>query len=113
MRGGLARRALGAPTPDRKRLTSSCSRGSGERQDQSADVRWGALAQFFHWTIVVLIITQFVLALYAEDLHGMKKLAVLATHKSIGITILMLAVLRVLWRLFNPIPALPTSPTTT
>lgn len=76
---------------------------------RNTTVRWGALAQFFHWTIVVLIITQFVLALYAEDLHGMKKLAILATHKSIGITILMLAVLRVLWRLFNPIPALPTT----
>jgi cytochrome b561 len=76
---------------------------------RNTTVRWGALAQFFHWTIVVLIITQFVLAFYAEDLHGMKKLAILARHKSIGITILMLAVLRLAWRLFNPGPALPTT----
>jgi cytochrome b561 len=56
---------------------------------------------------VVLIITQFILALTAEDLQGVKKLAVLATHKSFGITILMLATLRVLWRLNNPTPPLP------
>jgi cytochrome b561 len=74
---------------------------------RNTSVRWGGVAQFFHWTIVVLIITQFVLALTAEDLHGVKKLAVLAIHKSFGITILMLAVLRVVWRFSNPTPPLP------
>ncbi len=60
--------------------------------------------------IVALIITQFVLANMAEDLPlGMAKLATLARHKSVGITILALAVLRLLWRLYNrnspPLPA--------
>jgi cytochrome b561 len=32
---------------------------------------------------------------------------VLGTHKSIGITILALAVLRLAWRLFNPVPPQP------
>ena len=31
----------------------------------------------------------------------------LARHKSVGITILVLAVLRLAWRLMNPTPALP------
>ena len=69
--------------------------------------RYGALAQLFHWVIVVLIITQFVLALWADGLPPIKKLGVLGTHKSIGITILMLAVLRLAWRLFNPVPLQP------
>ena len=69
--------------------------------------RYGALAQLFHWVIVVLIITQFVLALRAEGLSPIKKLAMLGTHKSIGITILVLAVLRLTWRLFNPVPPQP------
>lgn len=61
--------------------------------------RWGSVAQFLHWTIVVLIITQVVLALIAEDLPlGMKKLAMLARHKSVGITILGLAIIRLGWR---------------
>ena len=69
--------------------------------------RYGALAQLFHWVIVVLIITQFVLALRAEGLSPIKKIGVLGTHKSIGITILVLAVLRLAWRLFNPVPPQP------
>ena len=69
--------------------------------------RYGALAQLFHWVIVVLVITQFVLALRAEGLSPIKKIGVLATHKSIGITILMLAVLRLTWRLLNPVPPQP------
>ena len=69
--------------------------------------RYGALAQLFHWVIVALVITQFVLALRAEGLSPIKKIGVLATHKSIGITILVLAVLRLAWRLFNPVPLQP------
>ncbi len=34
-------------------------------------------------------------------------MALLARHKSFGMTVLMLAILRVLWRLKNPPPALP------
>jgi cytochrome b561 len=69
--------------------------------------RWGSVAQFLHWLIVALIIIQVFLALRAEGLHGMAKLAMLARHKSVGITILMLAVLRLAWRLINPTPPLP------
>ena len=44
----------------------------------------------------------------ADDLPlGVKKLGLLARHKSVGITILGLAVLRLLWRWMNPTPALP------
>jgi cytochrome b561 len=50
----------------------------------------------------VLIIVQYVLALLADDLpNGIKKLGLLARHKSFGITILMLAVVRLGWRLAN------------
>jgi cytochrome b561 len=70
--------------------------------------RWGSVAQLFHWVIVALIITQFVLANMAANLPlGMAKLAVLARHKSVGITILGLAILRLVWRWMNPTPALP------
>lgn len=69
--------------------------------------RYGAVAQSFHWIIVVLIITQFVLAKRAEGLAPLAKIGVLTTHKSIGITILGLALLRLAWRLFNPVPPLP------
>jgi cytochrome b561 len=70
--------------------------------------RWGSVAKFFHWAIVLLVVTQFVLAFIAEDLPvGMQKLAVLARHKSTGITILALATLRLLWRAANHSPGMP------
>jgi cytochrome b561 len=75
---------------------------------RNTTLRWGAVAQFLHWLIVILIILQFTLALMADDLpSGMKKLALLARHKSFGITILMLALIRLAWRSSNPTPALP------
>ena len=70
--------------------------------------RWGSLSQLLHWLIVALIALQATLGLTGLLLPlGMEKLAVLARHKSIGITILGLAVLRLLWRWLNPAPPLP------
>jgi cytochrome b561 len=69
--------------------------------------RYGAVAQLFHWIIVALIITQFVLAKRADGLSPVAKIGVLATHKSVGITILGLATLRLAWRLLNPVPPQP------
>ncbi len=64
--------------------------------------RWGSVAQLLHWAIVVLIVTQFVLAYTSQSLPlGMAKLAMLARHKSWGITILALAIIRLVWRLVN------------
>lgn len=74
--------------------------------------RYSAVAQAFHWIIAALIVTQFTLAWLADDLPlGAHKLGLLARHKSFGMTILMLAVLRLLWRMFNRAPALPTEMT--
>ena len=75
---------------------------------RNTTTRWGAVAQFLHWLIVALIIVQVILASIADELPlGMKKLAMLARHKSVGITILGLAVIRLLWRWMNPTPPLP------
>jgi cytochrome b561 len=69
--------------------------------------RWGAVAQLLHWTIVILIIVQFVLGYRAHWATGLKKLSTVVPHKSWGITILALAVIRLVWRFVNPTPLLP------
>jgi cytochrome b561 len=77
-------------------------------QVKNDTTRYGALAMLFHWAIVGLIITQFFLANKAGDLPlGPAKIATLATHKSFGMTIFGLAVLRLIWRWFNPVPPAP------
>lgn len=63
--------------------------------------RWGAVSQSFHWLIVLLILVQGTIGLVMVNLP--KKPSVFAIynlHKSIGLTILALAVLRIAWRMF-------------
>jgi cytochrome b561 len=75
---------------------------------RNSPTRYSSVAKAFHWIIAALIVTQFTLAWMAEDLPlGAHKLALFARHKSFGMTVLMLAILRLLWRLKNPPPALP------
>jgi cytochrome b561 len=69
--------------------------------------RYGIVSQLFHWIIVVLVITQFVLANLADSAPTMKKLALLNWHKWSGMTILMLTVLRIIWRFANVVPDMP------
>ncbi len=76
--------------------------------DSTAKHRYDGIAQLLHWVITGLIVTQFVLASLAEDTPSkMQQLALLTRHKSVGMTVLMLAVVRLIWRLMNPAPALP------
>jgi cytochrome b561 len=70
--------------------------------------RYTPVAQLLHWVIAALIVTQFALAWSADDLPlGVHKLALLARHKSFGMTVLMLVVVRLVWRLTNRPPELP------
>jgi len=76
---------------------------------RNTTARWGSLAQLFHWVIVALVITQFVLGTLSASLpnSSFAKFKYLTPHKSIGLTILALAVLRLGWRSLNPTPTLP------
>ncbi|MFT5611911.1 MAG: cytochrome b561/polyisoprenoid-binding protein YceI [Arenicella sp.] len=75
--------------------------------------QYSQISQLLHWSMAGLIIGQFILAKLAEraELNDavVQQLGLLANHKSIGMTILMLAMMRLLWRLLNPPPALPKS----
>lgn len=73
--------------------------------------RYGLVPQLLHWIVVVLIGLQYWLAEAAEELPaGTDKLAMLTRHKSFGITILLIALVRVAWRLFDRPPAPPPMP---
>ena len=68
-------------------------------------------AKILHWLVAGLIIAQYILAELAEAAEDrveiLNQLAVLANHKSIGITILALAIVRIVLRFKSPPPALP------
>ena len=64
--------------------------------------RYTAVAIALHWAIAILILFMIWLGWNMEDNETRYQL-----HKSIGISILILSVARVAWRLMNPPPALP------
>lgn len=66
---------------------------------------WGTLSKSLHWIIVLLIVAQPLIANYADSLSGPAKIAPLALHKSLGITVLALAIIRLVWRWLNPVPS--------
>lgn len=69
---------------------------------------YGAVAQLFHWGIAILILVQIPLGIYGAGLQtGFDKLVLLARHKSIGVTVFVLVVLRLAWRWSHPPPPLP------
>lgn len=67
--------------------------------------RWGPVSQLLHWLIVLLIVGQGTVGLLMGELDsGPDKIRVYALHKSFGLTILALVVLRLGWRLYAGTP---------
>jgi len=67
------------------------------------------MAKTLHWTIAFLIFLQFGLGWIAVSWRlSPTKLDLFVWHKSIGLVILTLAIARLMWRLTNPVPELPT-----
>ena len=74
-------------------------------------VRYGYVAQTLHWVIVALLVIQVTLGKIADGLPvGLERLVVMSRHKSFGITILALAVVRLAWRWIDRPPPLPAMP---
>src|SRR5690348_4432158 len=73
-------------------------------------VRYGTVAMAFHWTIATLVLANVVLGIwfanFIERTDPILRTVVMA-HESIGATVLVLSILRLAWRLMNPIPKLP------
>lgn len=73
-----------------------------------AKERWGTMARTLHWGMAALILAQLGLGWYAEELGNTpEKIQWMTGHKSLGITILALALLRIGWRLLHGRPADP------
>jgi cytochrome b561 len=75
---------------------------------RNSPVRYGWVAQALHWGVVVLLVVQVTLGKIADGLPvGLERLVTMSRHKSFGITILGLAIIRLAWRWLDP-PPLPT-----
>jgi len=67
--------------------------------------RWGSVSKSLHWLIALLILALGIVGLLMGELPKTPKYFwVYTAHKSIGITVLVLVVLRLLWRLYAGAP---------
>jgi cytochrome b561 len=73
--------------------------------------RFSRVAIALHWLIAAAIFGTFALGLYMHELPlSPTKLRLYSYHKWIGVTIFLLVLARIAWRLAHPAPALPDMP---
>lgn len=58
-----------------------------------------------HWLIALILISAIAVAWQFDDAKGLAKFQLFQFHKSLGITVLVLSLARLGWRLINPAPA--------
>ncbi len=76
---------------------------------------WGLVARTLHWSMAVLIVGMLAVGTYMvtlPDTDFETKFAIYQWHKSFGLLLAALILLRLAWRAVQPVPALPaeTSP---
>jgi cytochrome b561 len=69
--------------------------------------KYSKTAIALHWVIAILVVTNVTLASMSEDLPRAAKAAYMNPHKAIGVSILMLSLFRLFWRLGHKPPAMP------
>ena len=67
---------------------------------------YGRAAKFLHWLMAAWIVTAYVVIISLTWRHTEGLIPGLNYHKVVGFTILLPFIVRVLWRMCNPAPAL-------
>jgi cytochrome b561 len=77
--------------------------------NSNVPTRYGTVAMLLHWLIAIMIVSLLIVGTYMHDLprEDPSKFFLYQMHKSFGITVLVLTVVRIVWRLMHPVPALP------
>lgn len=71
----------------------------------NSPARYGAIAQSLHWSVVLLVVLAWVLGAVGDEApKGAAEAAVLFVHISAGLLVVLLTVMRLLWRLADPSP---------
>lgn len=74
--------------------------------------QYGSISKLFHWVLALLLIAMVAFGIYLENAEFLpdqiqQKIKLIGLHKSTGILILALVVLRLAWRLKNTTPTAP------
>jgi cytochrome b561 len=78
----------------------------------SNERRFGAIAQSLHWLTAILVLAAFMVAEGGPPsrVYGAANAAALQLHESLGTTVFVLVLVRLLWRLFDRRPESPAMP---
>lgn len=73
---------------------------------KNTETSFGWVTRLLHWVIALGVLIMLPLGAYIEDMQvGLSNLWLFGLHKSIGVTVLALLVLRLVWHVFSPPPA--------
>ncbi len=77
----------------------------------NSQARYGAIMQTMHWLTAIFVIAGFLLGQFGDALpRGAPRQYGLLVHMTLGQTVIVLLVLRFVWRQVNPPPPLETTP---
>ncbi len=68
---------------------------------------YDAIAKTLHWTIALIVLSMLIFAWQLDDLGDAERVEMIKFHSGLGLSVLILMVLRLLWRLGHPPPAPP------
>jgi len=80
--------------------------GDGEGESMAAE-SYNSVAKWFHWVTVGLMAVALPLGFVIKHVKDSDKMPFYAIHESAGLTILLVAVARLAWRVSHPPPPLP------
>lgn len=70
--------------------------------------RWGGISRLFHWSLALVIVGMLAYGWWMNHLAARPdRFFHRSIHADIGYVVLLLMVLRLIWRSINPVPALP------
>ena len=69
--------------------------------------KYSKTAILLHWTIAILVVSNVVLVSMAEELPRAAKAVYMNPHKAIGVSILLLSLYRLFWRIGHKPPPMP------
>lgn len=76
---------------------------------RNTTAEWGAIQQLFHWLVVLAVLAQLVLGFSYAGLPSESATwqQLFPIHTTLGLSIGLVMLLRLVWRLLNPVPMLP------
>jgi len=73
----------------------------------TASPRYSAVAMILHWLVAAFLLSNLALGWWMKQLTGLEQFDAYQLHKSIGMSVLVLSIARLGWRITHHAPALP------